>query len=93
MHPSSRRRLDCLEPLGGTCLSEEDFRPSVLLAAQKAHALLEAADILTEKPSLSEADVVSLDVLLAEAREYIWAILQWSEQHECTEGGVETSQQ
>jgi hypothetical protein len=49
-------------------------------AARRAHVLLDVADILTEKPTLSETDIIALDVVLGAAREHLWEILRWSEQ-------------
>ena len=49
-------------------------------AARRAHVLLDVADILTEKPTLSETDIIALDVVLEVAREHLREILRWSEQ-------------
>lgn len=49
-------------------------------AARRANVLLDVADILTEKPTLSETDIIALDVVLEAAREDLREILRWSEQ-------------
>lgn len=38
-------------------------------AAQRLQALLEVADMLTEKPELTEMDIIALDVVLQAGRE------------------------
>lgn len=59
---------------------DDNIRPAVSAAGRNALALLEVADILTEKPTLSETDIIALDVVLKSAREHVLEILWWSEQ-------------
>lgn len=39
-------------------------------SAQRLHSLLNVADMLTEKPELTETDIIALDVLLHAGREH-----------------------
>jgi uncharacterized protein related to proFAR isomerase len=45
-------------------------------AAQRLQALLEVADMLTEKPELTEIDIIALDVLLDAGREQASEIIR-----------------
>lgn len=45
-------------------------------AAQRLQALLEVADMLTEKPKLTDLDIIALDVLLEASREHTSEIIR-----------------
>jgi hypothetical protein len=45
-------------------------------AAQRLLALLEVADMITEKPELTEMDIIALDVLLVAGREHATDIIR-----------------
>ena len=45
-------------------------------AAQRLQALLKVADMLTEKPELTEMDIIALDVLLEAGREQASEIIR-----------------
>lgn len=51
------------------------LRP-VFNAAQRLQAILEVADMLTEKPELTEMDIMALDVLLKAGREHASEIIR-----------------
>jgi len=57
--------------------SADQVRPPYAAAAWRMYTLLEVADILTEKPALSEMDINALEVFLEAARECAREIL-WS---------------
>lgn len=54
---------------------DRSLRP-VSDAAQRLLALLEVADMLTEKPELTEVDIIALDVLLVAGREHATDIIR-----------------
>jgi hypothetical protein len=54
---------------------DRSLRP-VSDAAQRLLVLLEVADTLTEKPELTEVDIIALDVLLAAGREHATDIIR-----------------
>jgi hypothetical protein len=45
-------------------------------AAQRLQALLEVSDMLTEKPELTEMDIIALDVLLAAGRDQAGEVIR-----------------
>lgn len=49
----------------------------ISVAAQRLKSLLEVADMLTEKPELTEMDAVALDVILESARNHTNEIIFW----------------
>lgn len=70
---------DCRCPPARSGALDDDIRPPIVTAARRAYTLLEAVELLTEKPALSEADIIALDVVLESVREHVWEILLLSD--------------
>lgn len=84
---------DCKSSLTQSGQLDDGSRQAIFTAARRVYTLLEAAELLTEKPALSETDIIALDVVLEAARDHVSEILLWSERRPGNPPGADIAMQ